>query len=1049
MRRTVLFALLAAVTFAAAPQAQPTGQPSAAAARPAETSPFDALVFRNIGPATPSGRVDDFAVFEQDPSTFYIGTATGGVWKTTNSGTTLEPVFDHETTSSVGDIAIAATDPNLVWVGTGENNNRQSSSWGEGVFKSADGGRTWRNTGLRESRHIARIIVDPVDFNVVYVAALGSLWGPGGDRGVYKTTDGGATWSRVLFVDEDTGATELVMDPGNDKVLYAATYQRRRQGWGMNGGGPGSAIWKTTDAGKTWSKLTKGIPDGPKGRIGLDIYRRNPNVLYARIEHEKESGVYRSDDAGASWTKMSATNPRPMYFSQIRIDPNDDHRIYVLGVQLHVSDDGGKTFRADGARNIHVDHHAMWIDPANSNHLLVGNDGGVSLSYDRAKTWVWLPHLPVGQLYHVSYDMQTPYHVCGGLQDNNTWCGPSATRTTGGIANDDWYVISGGDGFQALMDPSDPRILYAESQDGRMSRVDRVTNERTAVRPEAPEGDKPYRWDWDTAIMLSPHDPKTLLVGANRLFRSRDRGHSWEVISPDLTTGTDREALAIMGVAGKDTRIAKHDGVTSYGNLVTIAESPMKAGVYYTGSDDGVVSVSRDAGANWKTVTPAGLPKNAYVSKVAPSRFDEGTIYATFDNHRNGDFGSYAFASADYGTTWKPLTGDLPKGQVGRTITEDLKNRDVLYLGTETGLYVSVTRGQKWMPVTGNLPTVPVYEITLHPRDNAMILATHGRGVWILDDLTPFQQLATAESTDAFLFDARPAVTWNPANDRMKSFEGDRLFLGANPPAGLPLTFFLKSKAKDVKLVVRDGGNALVREIAGDAVKDKGLAGINTVVWDLREAPLAPMRNPPAGGGGGGGFFGGGNNGPHVLPGAYKVTLVVNGKDARTVSVAVTGDPAIATSAGDRTQMHDKAMSLMELQRQANSAADAVADAWKTLSAIQDATKGRDVPAPLQGRLDEAVKQAAALRRSLGVAGGDAEEGGFGQNVRSRVGMLKGSIMGSTSAPTETQMRQAGELKTLVEKAVADTNGFVSTLPALYKDLANAGVYPASPPAVK
>ncbi len=415
--------------------------------------PFDGLRFREIGPASAGGRIDDFAVLESNPDVFYVATSTGGLWKTENNGTTFEVQFDRETTSSIGDVAIAPEDPNLVWVGTGENNNRQSSSWGDGIYKSTDGGKTWRNMGLAKSRHIARIVVDPNDLDVVYVAALGSLWGPGGERGVYKTTDGGESWSRVLHVDDDTGATELAMDPRNSKVLYAATYQRRRATWGFNGGGLGSAIHKTTDGGKTWTRLTQGIPEGPKGRIGLDLYRKNPDVLYARIEHPDEGGVYRSDDGGASWSKRSSVNPRPMYFSQIRIDPNDEQRIYVLGVQLHVSDDGGKTFRDDGAEKIHVDFHAMWIDPANSRHLLLGGDGGVGISYDRSETYDWLNNMNLGQFYHVSYDMASPYLVCGGLQDNNTWCGPSAVRSRGGIGNDEWFIIGGGDGFVALVDP--------------------------------------------------------------------------------------------------------------------------------------------------------------------------------------------------------------------------------------------------------------------------------------------------------------------------------------------------------------------------------------------------------------------------------------------------------------------------------------------------------------------------------------------------------------------------------------------------------------------
>ncbi|MCI0660987.1 MAG: glycosyl hydrolase, partial [Acidobacteria bacterium] len=470
----------------------------------APTSPFDKLRFREIGPAAPSGRIDDFAVLENNPVVFYVATATGGLWKTVNSGTTFETVFDNEATSSIGDVAIAPFDANHVWVGSGENNNRQSSSWGDGVYKSTDGGKTWKNSGLRDSKQIARIIVDPIDHDIVYVAALGSLWGPGGERGVYKTNDGGLTWSRVLAGDENTGATELVMDPSNNKVLYAATYQRRRSTWGMNGGGPGSAIYKSTDAGRSWIKLTKGLPDGPLGRIGLDIYRKNPNVLYARIEHARESGVYRSDDAGASWTKISNTNPRPMYFSQIRVDPTNELRVYVLGVQLHVSDDGGKTFRSDGARRIHVDFHAMWINPNNSDHLILGGDGGVGISYDRSKTYVWLRNLNLSQFYHISYDMKSPYTVCGGLQDNNTWCGPSAVRSSEGIANDHWWIIGGGDGFVALIDPGDDRIMYSESQDGRMNRVDRLTNERKPIRPEPPEGERPFRWNWDTPMMISP-----------------------------------------------------------------------------------------------------------------------------------------------------------------------------------------------------------------------------------------------------------------------------------------------------------------------------------------------------------------------------------------------------------------------------------------------------------------------------------------------------------------------------------------------------------------
>ena len=1011
--------------------------------------PFDGLKFREIGPASPAGRIDDFAVLESNPATFYVATATGGLWKTTNNGTTFEVLFDDQTTSSIGDVAIAPEDPNLVWVGTGENNNRQSSSWGDGIYKSTDGGKTWRNMGLGTSRHIARIVVDPGDLDVVYVAALGSLFGPGGDRGVYKTTDGGKTWRRTLFVDEDTGATELVMDPSNNKTLYAATYQRRRTSFGFNGGGPGSAIWKSGDGGETWTKLDAGIPEGPKGRIGLDVYRKNPNVLYARIEHARASGVYRSDDAGATWRKMSDVNPRPMYFSQIRIDPTDDHRIYVLGVQLHVSDDGGRTFRNDGARNIHVDFHAMWIDPANSDHLLLGGDGGVGISHDRSQTYVWLNNMPIGQFYHVTYDMKTPYTVCGGLQDNNTWCGPSAVRTRAGIVNDDWFIIGGGDGFQAQIDPTDPNIMYAESQGGRMNRVDRVTNERKTIRPEPVEGQDTYRWNWDTPVILSPHDPATLFVAANRVFRSSDRGHDWVVVSPDLTSNVDRDELEIMGVPGSKITIARNDGISQYPTLATFAESPKRAGVYWSGSDDGLVQVSRDAGKTWTNVTANihGAPKMGYVSRVAPSRFEEGTVYVTFDGHRSNDFSTYVFASTNFGAAWSAIAGDLPKGEVARTITEDLTNPNVLYLGTETGVFVTVDRGEHWLRPRSNLPTVPVYEITLHPRENAMLLATHGRSVWILDDLTPFQQWAEAASTDAYFFDPRPAMQRNPANDRMKTFEGDRLFLGRNPEAGAPLSYYLKSKPKSLALTIRDAGGQVVRELSGRDVEQALNPGVNTLYWDLRVEPLPRPEGEP--GGGGGGFGGGGLNGPLVLPGDYRVTLTADGRDVGTRRVGVAGDPEIRISDADRRTHFEAAMELHGLQRTANEAADAIGAIHEQVQGVQALLKtAASVPPPVKSRTEELAKQIEALRRGFGLAGG----GGFGggaQNVRGRLGQLKGQVMASTSLPTTTQLRQIQEARAAFAKALGEVNAAIAAMPAFYELLADHNVHPKVPGVIK
>jgi photosystem II stability/assembly factor-like uncharacterized protein len=1030
----------------------------------AGNGPLDRLWFRPIGPATPSGRVDDFAVLENDPTTFYVAMATAGLYKTTNAGTTFTPVFDHEGSGSIGAVAIAPTDANLVWAGTGEGNNRQSSSWGDGIYKSTDGGRSWKNMGLRNSRQIAKIIVDPVDFNVVYVASLGDLWSAGGERGVYKTTDGGVTWNRVLHVDDDTGATELVMDPANNKTIYTATYQRRRAQWGMNGGGPGSNIWKTTDGGGTWTKLESGIPAGPKGRIGLDVYRRNPNVVYARVEHETESGIYRSDNAGATWRKVSTTNPRPMYFGVIKIDPQTDSRIYVPGVSLHISDDGGKTFRSDGAERIHVDHHALWINPKDPRHLIIGNDGGVSISHDRSETWVWLPNLLGAQAYHVEFDMQTPYHVCAGLQDNNTWCGPSAVRTNSGIINDDWYVISGGDGFQPLMDPTDARIVYAESQDGRMSRTDRATNERTTVRPE-PAEQKPgdtqsaYRFNWDTAMQLSPFDPATIYIGANLVLKSSDRGRSYQPISPDLTTNTDRETLSIMGVAGKDIKLAKHDGVTSFGNIVTLEESAAKQGVVWVGSDDGVVSVTQDAGKTWTNVTSkiSGVPKFTYVADVLPSRAQAGTAYVAFDGHRGGDYDTYVFTTTDFGATWKSIASNLPKGEVARGLAEDRKDPNILYLGTETGLWVSWNKGGQWTRLKANLPTMPIYEIKQHPRDNDLILASHARGIWILDDPTPIQEWAKSESSDALLFNSEPATIMNQANDQMKGFEGDRLFLGQNPAPGATLAYRLKSDAKEIKVTIKDASGSTVRELTGTDTRDRNKTGLNIVKWDLRVQPLRPLPPPPGepagqqGGGGGGGFGGGGNNGPYVLPGTYKATLSVNGRDANTIDVIVKGDPEISITDADRRIWFDTARELHTLQAKANEVAEMVQNAFAQVQTIQNQTRDANLSAGQKQQLDAVVKEFEAVRRRLGL--GQQGGGGFGggnENLRGRFGQLKGQIMGSTAQPTNTQMMTVREVRAALPGLIDQANAAVAKVPGLVKDLVGAGViFPAIKPVQK
>jgi photosystem II stability/assembly factor-like uncharacterized protein len=1049
---SLLFAITVGVTEIAGGQTQPKPAPT-----PVPDS-FGGLTFRNIGPATMGGRVDDLAVLESNPAVFYVGTASGGLWKTTNSGTTWDVLFDDlDDVVSIGDVAIAPNDANLVWVGTGENNNRQSGSWGNGVYKSIDGGKTWKHMGLRDSKHIARIIVDPVDHDVVYVAALGSLWGAGKERGVFKTTDGGVTWTNVLFVNEDTGATELVQDPLNNKVLYAATYQRRRATWGFNGGGLGSGIHKSSDAGRTWTKLTSGIPSGPLGRIGMDIYRANPNILYARIEHQSESGTYRSDDAGLSWRKMSNVNPRPMYFSQIRIDPTNDLRVYVLGVQLHISDDGGKTFVDNGV--MHSDHHAMWINPANPNHIIDGNDGGVGISWDKGRTWEGIYNMDLGQYYHVGYDMETPYNLCGGLQDNYTWCGPSAVRSRNGIVNDDWFQIQGGDGFEALVDPKDPNIIYAESQDGNVVRVDRRTNERKTIRPIPPRGEPNLRWNWNTAIHISPHDSAVIYTGANKVYKSTDRGQSWQAISGDLTQAVDRETLSLMGVVAKDFTIAKHDGVQSYGNLVQVVESPKQAGVIYVGSDDGIVHVTKDGGKSWTNLSSKfpNMPKNAYVSGLIASAHDANTVYVAFDNHTNDDYNNYVYASVDGGNNFRSISEGLPKGQVVMTVAEDPKNPAVLYAGTEFGLFVSTDRGGRWTRIRSGLPTVPIHEIVFHPRDNDMILATHGRSIWILDDATPIQQSAEAMRSDAFLFDMRQAMQFNPANDR--GFVTDKPFRGRNPTFGAGISYYLKGAAKDVSLRIRDGAGTVIREISGNDMQNARNAGINRVYWDLRHQPLPPTAAPLAGGpggGGGGGFGGGGNNGPFVMPGEYRVTLVVDKNEVATKPVRVNGDTAVQMTDADRRTWHDTALALHRLQEQANEAADTVTQLGTQYQALEGLLKlAANTPADAKSAVEAAGKQLADLRRRLGVAapgqqaggGGGGGGGGFGgqqQNVRGQIGQTKGQIMNSHSLPSEQQMRVLTDGRGDLAKVIQETNALIAEIPGLFDKIGASGLKPAA-----
>jgi photosystem II stability/assembly factor-like uncharacterized protein len=899
------------------------------------------LHWRSIGPANTGGRIDDLAVARVPghPDAIYVATASGGVFKSTNQGTSWTPIFDRvDAMMSIGDVTVAPSNAAIVWVGTGEANNRQSSSWGDGVYKSIDGGRTWNASGLADTKHIGRIIVHPANPDIVYVAAVGHLWGSNSDRGVFKTIDGGQTWTKALYVDDNTGATDLVMDPQNPETLFAATYQRQRKAWGFNGGGPGSAIFRTRDGGATWTRLSSGLPAGDKGRIGLDIFRGDPRVVYAVVEASgRESGVYRSGDGGDTWEVWSNLNPRPMYYSQIRADPKDRNRVYLLGSNrgLYVSDDGGKNFR-DVFSTVHSEDHALWIDPDDMNHLIVGGDGGVSISWDRGQTWLFRDNLPVGQFYEISADMQDPYTICGGLQDNGHWCVPSATRTRTGISNRDSFNIGSGDGFYARIDPGDPRTAFIESQDGRANRVNLATLERQPVAPLPPErlkkGER-ERWNWNTPIVMSAFDPRVIYIGSHVVFHSTDRGLSWRPISPDLTAHVDRERLPMMGAPVPEHGLSRHDGQTSFSTLTTIGESPLDAKLLYTGSDDGQVSVTKDGGQKWTNLTAnlGTVPAGTYVSSVVPSRHAAGRVYATFDGHYNDDYRAYVMVSDDYGQTWRSITNGLPATAVHR-LREHPRNARLLFAGHERGIHVSIDGGAGWSSLNLNMPNVPVDDILIHPRDNDLIVGTHGRSLWILDNISSLEAL-TPESikSDAFLVPparARLLTIYTP-----QAWFGAGQYFAPNPDFGAAIEYYLRDGAKDdVRVRVTDGHGAVVRTLGGAAQP-----GLHRVSWDLRmESPIPDGARETAST-----TVGAVAQGPLVVPGVYTITIETGGRQLKG-ELKVEGDPRVTFSEADRRARQDVLLRLYALQKSLVTARAAAAAGVAHLDAAARTSSNTD-----------------------------------------------------------------------------------------------------------
>jgi len=990
----------------------------AAAQRPQVTWP-DSTSWRHLGPAAFGGRIDDIEAVADDPRIIFVGAASGGVFRSVNNGVTWEPVLDrYANTLSVGDIAIAPSDPNVIWVGMGEPNSRQSSTWGDGVYRSLDGGTTWQHMGLRETQTIGRIVIHPRDANTVFVAALGHLWGPNEQRGLFRTKDGGKNWQRVLGVDDNTGAVDVAL--GRDgRTLVAATYQRRRRAFGFAGSGPGSGLWRSLDGGDTWERLTaNGLPAGDLGRIGVAIAASEPDIIYAVIE-SRNGGVFRSNDRGRTWARQSSTNQRASYYSQIRVDPNDANQVWLLATSIFSSVDGGKTFVVDSTSQtrVHPDHHALWIDPNDSKHMLLGNDGGFYVTYDRAQHWQFIDNLPVSQFYDVAVDGRDPYWIYGGAQDNGQWAIPSRTFSRGGMTNSDVINTGYADGFQAAVDQRDPRFVYTESQSGRLYLIDMVTREERWITPYPADAKERYRFNWNTPLVAVSGDTSLVYYGAQRLLATRDRGNTWQAVSADLTTNPADWRKIPLG-AGFSTResLSRDDGVSNYGTITTIGVSPKAPGTVYVGTDDGQVQMTTDGGGRWANITSRfRLPAPRWVGKVQPSRIDSRVAYAVFDGHNDDDLAPYVFRTPDGGATWVSIAGDLPNGTVARTIEEHPRNPNLLFLGTEFGLYWTFDGGRHWMRATGNMPPVRVDRVILNENTNDLIVATHGRGIIVLDDVSALEHSGPAVAAgDVKLLPPRAATATYEWRDL--PWPSANAFVAPNPPVGTNITYIVgevvpavsasngsdSSRARTpaaakIQIVAPDG--QLVRELSGP-----GKAGTHRVLWDLRASvPFLPSASDS-------GYYGT-YRGSFVLPGRYAVKLALNGKEqAQTVDVganarAFTTPAALAARNAMSARISELAGIYSSAARGFAAVEGEVTRASAALKGVPNVQPGTD------SVVADAARKVAELRGRLSPSYGTAV---------GRVFDLLGAIQSSSGAPTEAESRildsATGELREAITK---------------------------------
>ncbi len=995
LQSTFLALLIGAIAVALPTLAQEPAAPTSEA--------FAGLQLRNIGPALMSGRIADIAIHPRRRNTWYVAVGSGGVWKTTNAGTTWTPLFDQQGSYSIGALAIDPSNPEVIWVGSGENVSGRHVGYGDGVYKSSDGGATWSNLGLENSEHISKIVIDPRDSRVVWVAAEGPLWSAGGERGVFKTTDGGATWSPSLSISADTGVADLEADPRNPDALYAAAYQRRRTVWSLLAGGPESGIWKSTDGGKNWRKLVTGLPKGEMGKIGLAVSPQDPDVLYATIEaSEEEQGFYRSANGGESWEKRNgylSDGTGPHYYQEIFASPHRFDRVYQMDVFVQYTDDGGKTFRPLGETDKHSDNHALAFDPDDPEHLLLGCDGGFYETFDHGTSWKFMPNLPVTQIYKLAVDDDTPfYNVIGGTQDNGTQAGPSRTKNVHGIRNQDWYVAYGADGYATAIEPGNPDVVYVSWQTGHPLRYDRKTGELVDIQPQPAPGDPPERFNWDAPILVSPHSPARVYYGSYRLWRSDDRGQSWRALSGDLSRGGERYLLPVGGRVRSADALWGNTAMSWYATLTAVAESPLQEGLLYTGSDDGVIAVTEDGGTSWrKTERIGGIPELAFVNELKASLHDRDTVFAALDNHKQGDYRPYLIRSDDRGRTWKSIAGDLPERLLVWSVAQDHVDRNLLFVGAETGLFFTRDGGQRWIKLTGGVPTIAVRDLEIQRRENDLVAASFGRGFFILDDYSPLRT-ASAETLarEATLFPVRDALWYVPElrlADGGKGSSGSDEYAAPNPPFGAVFTVYLKSKletakelragrekpsieaAKDVPfpgfdalreesledaprlvLTVTDASGEVVRR-----VEVANTAGFQRVAWDLRYPPpdpialeppadLPPWVEPP--------------RGPLAAPGRYSVRLgrVTGGRyqaigEAQSFAVVPLEGATAPGSPYDETLTFSRRTA--DLQR-------------KLLGAVAESSRAADRLAHLERAAQEAgtggeaaLAQVSGLRREL------------------------------------------------------------------------------------